>query len=138
MPARDDHIPRLRGEPVAASLARLEEVVAGMREDVSEIKAGQETFVKAFDHRVSYLEDIRVKALEDREIRRDAIADERKRAADQAAQHAQSAAQSASASAAEAQTRQLKITWKLATLVGLAMVLAMVLAPILSDLIGRL
>lgn len=127
MPARDD-IPRLR-EPVEATLARMDEALGAIREDVSEIKANQ----GQFDHRVAYLEDVRVRAIEDRAVRNQAIADERKRSADAAAQHAQTAAQSASASAAEAQTRQLKITWKLATLIGIAIVVA----TIVGDLIGH-
>jgi hypothetical protein len=54
--------------------------MVGVKEDVSEIKGT----VAAFDHRVSMLEDVRVKAIEEREIRRDAIADERARAVDAA------------------------------------------------------
>lgn len=62
---------------LATAIARLEVTVGGMREDVSEIKAS----VKDFDHRLSFLEDVRVKAIEEREIRRQAIAEERQRTA---------------------------------------------------------
>jgi peptidoglycan hydrolase CwlO-like protein len=102
MPAREN-IPRLRSEPVAASLARLEEAMSGMREDVSEIKAS----VSQFDHRVSYLEDVRVKAIEEREIRQNAIADERARAAEAA----QAAAEVAARTAAEQAEQQTTARW---------------------------
>lgn len=77
---------------LSAAIARLEATVGGMREDVSEIKAAQATFVDRIDHRVSFLEDVRVKALEEREIRHQAIAEERARAADAAQAAAEHAA----------------------------------------------
>lgn len=89
-------MPPDRTEPIAVSVARLQETMEGLRDDVSEIKAVQEAFVERFDHRVSYLEDIRVKALEDREIRRDAIADERARSTDAAKATAEEAARQVS------------------------------------------
>jgi hypothetical protein len=131
MPDRDD-ITRLRPEPVEATLARLEEAVGGLREDVSEIKAGQQAFVAHMDHRVTYIEDVRLTGLENREIRRQAVAEERKRQADESAKHAQQAAQDAQLAVVEAQTRQLKITWKSATAVGILVAAATIIGDVLS------
>lgn len=134
MPDRDD-ITRLRPEPVEATLARLEEAVGGLREDVSELKAGQKAFVDTIDHRVTYIEDVRLTGLENREIRRQAVAEERKRQADESARHAQQAAQDAQSAVAEAQTRQLKLTWKLATAVGVLMAVATIIGDLIQHLL---
>lgn len=80
-------LPDRENERIAASIARLEATIGGMREDVSEIKGS----VQAFDHRVSMLEDVRVRALEDWRTRQKAISDERARAADRAAARAERA-----------------------------------------------
>lgn len=86
MPApneRVSHLPVDR-EPVAAKIARLEEGQKAIAADVSEVKATVKQLAKHLDHRVGYLEDVRVRGIEEREIRRNAIADERARASDAA------------------------------------------------------
>jgi len=88
---------------LATAIARLEVTVGSMREDVSEIKAAQSEFVKGVDHRLSYLEDVRVQAIENREIRSQAIAEERARAAEAA----QAAAEHAAAHAEKQSDRRL-------------------------------
>lgn len=112
---------------IAASIARLEATVGGMREDVSEIKAAQASFVERFDHRVSYLEDVRVQAIENREIRNQAIADERARAAE-AAQHA------AEIAAAHAEKQNETRMTKRQFWIGTALiVIATILAALISS-----
>jgi len=107
---------------LATAIARLEVTVGSMREDVSEIKAAQANFVERIDHRVSYLEDVRVKALEDREIRHQAIAEERARAAEAA----QAAAEHAAAHAEKQSDRRLtkRQFWVWTVLIVAATILA--------------
>ena len=90
----DGRVARLteRREPDSVKIARIEEAVNGIREDVAEIKAAQKATFEAFDHRVSYLEDVRVTGLENREIARKAVAEERARASDAARAAAEQAA----------------------------------------------
>lgn len=90
-------------EPDTVKIARVEEVVGGIREDVSDIKADLKTFKESFEHRLSYVEDVRLRGLEDREIARKAVADERARATDAA----QAAAEQAAATATEQNKQKL-------------------------------
>jgi hypothetical protein len=83
-------------ETTNIKMARLEETLSAVREDVSDIKAS----VERFNHRVGMLEDVRVRALEDWRIREQAIHEERARAAD-AARAAADAACAAAEQAAE-------------------------------------
>jgi hypothetical protein len=83
-------------EPTGVKIARLEETLSAVREDVADIKAS----VEHFNHRVGMLEDVRVRALEDWRIREQAVREERARAAD-AARAAADAAQAAAEQAAE-------------------------------------
>jgi hypothetical protein len=83
-------------ESTSTKIARLEEILSGVRDDVSDIKAS----VGTFDHRMSMLEDVRVRALEDWRIQDKAVREERARAAD-AARAAADAARVAAEQAAE-------------------------------------
>jgi hypothetical protein len=75
-------------ETTNVKIARLEETLLGVRDDVADIKAS----VGTFDHRVSMLEDVRVRALEDWRIQDRAVREERGRAADAAQAAAERAA----------------------------------------------
>jgi hypothetical protein len=86
-------------ETTNVKIARLEEILLGVRDDVADIRAS----VGTFDHRMSMLEDVRVRALEDSRIQDKAVRDERGRAAD-AAQAAADAAQAAAERAADQAT----------------------------------
>ena len=88
-------------ESDSVKIARIEEAVGGMRDDVADIKAT----LGSFDHRVAYLEDVRVRAIEDREIARKAVADERARAGDAARHAAEQAAAAAAVSATKRVSR---------------------------------
>ena len=120
-------LPDRDNETLATAIARLEVTVGSMREDVSEIRAAQATFVDRIDHRVSFLEDVRVKALEEREIRQNAIADERERAADAARAAAEQAAAHAEK---QTETRMTKRQFWIGTAL---IVVATILAALISS-----
>jgi hypothetical protein len=86
-------------ENTNVKIARLEETLLAVRDDVSDIKA----MVGAYDRRIAMIEDVRVRALEDWRIQDKAVRDERGRAAD-AAQAAADAAQAAAERAADQAT----------------------------------
>ena len=116
-------------ETDSVKIARIEEAVGGMREDLADIKAT----LGSFDHRVAYLEDVRVRAIEDREIARKAVADERARAAD-AARHAAEQAQQAAAEAATHADQKLtrRQAWTIAAITCAVAILCAVIGSVVS------
>ena len=110
-------------EPDSAKIARIEEAVNGIREDVSDIKAS----LGNFDHRLTYVEDVRVRALEDRETWREATDHERARSAD-AAQEAAERAAAEAASHATSRITERSLRWSVA---------AVIFAAVVGPLIGH-
>lgn len=124
LPAREGRVTRVAAdlESDSVKIGRLEEAVGGIREDVGDIKSDLRTFKESFEHRLSYVEDVRLRGLEDREIARKAVADERARATDAA----RAAAEQAAAHVAD--ERKLRISrrdlWGTAILLAIAAVVA--------------
>jgi len=113
-------------EPLAVKVARIEEGQKGIAGDVADIKAAVEQLGK----RVTYLAEVKVGGLENREIARQAVEAERARAADAAREAAERAAAEA---ATHAQGATLRLTrWQvwLGGLGGLAMAASVVISAI--------